>query len=163
YGRGEGVGRRRGVGRGLGVAVGVAVGVPVGVAVVVGVAVAVAVGVGVGVPPSVTVRVTGTATKGRSGSLLPTQTSAWCVPTVRSLASMCTVTFSLSSGGMLPEAGLSESQGTSVGGIQGAPDAMASAVCWFPLINWPTTLASPVVVSTVYKLPIPLLSSMLVR
>jgi hypothetical protein len=79
-----------GVGRGLGI--GVPLGVGVGRGVAVGVAVVVAVGVGVGVPPSVTVRVTGTATKGRTGSLLPMQTLAWCVPTVRSLASMCTVT-----------------------------------------------------------------------
>src|SRR5882724_3072609 len=119
YGRGEGVGRRRGVGRGRGVALGVTVGVPVGIAV--------AVGVGVGVPPPVTVRVTGTATRGRTGSLLPTQTLAWCVPTVSSLASMCTVTSSLLPGVMLPEAGLSEIQGTSVGGTQGAPDSIAKA------------------------------------
>lgn len=84
------LGRGCGVGRGLGI--GVPLGVGVGRGVAVGVAVVVAVGVGVGVPPSVTVRVTGTATKGRTGSLRPMQTLAWCVPTVRSLASMCTVT-----------------------------------------------------------------------
>ena len=45
---------------------------------VVGVEVTVAVGVGVGfrVLPPVTVKVTGTASKGRTGSLLPTQTFA---------------------------------------------------------------------------------------
>jgi hypothetical protein len=115
----QGLGRGCGVGRGLGIGVPLGVGVGRGVAV----GVAVAVGVGVGVPPPVTVRVTGTATKGRTGSLLAMQTLAWCVPTVSSLASMRRVTSSPSSGGMLPEAGLSESQGTSVGGTQGALDA----------------------------------------
>ena len=43
----------------------------------------------------------------------------------------------------MPEAGLSEIQGTSVGGTQGAPEAIARAVCWFPLISGPTMLASP--------------------
>jgi hypothetical protein len=143
YGRGGGLGRCRGVDRGRGVALGVTLGVPVGVAV------AVAVGVGVGVPPPVTVRVTGTATSGRTGSLLPTQTLAWCVPTVSLLASISTVTSWLLLGGMLPEAGLSEIQGTSVGGTQGAPEAIARAVCWFPWINWPTMFASPVVVLSV--------------
>ena len=131
---------------GVGVGVGVEGGVAVGVGVGMGVGVGVAVGVGVGVPPSVTTRVTGTATNGRTGSLLPTQTLAWCVPTVSSLASICTVTSSLSLGGILPEAGLSEIQGTSVGGTQDAPEAIARAVCWFPWISWPTMLASPVVV-----------------
>jgi hypothetical protein len=137
----------RGVGRGLGVALGVAVGVALGVTVgvIVGVDVAVGVAVGVG-PPSVTVRVTGTATSGRTGSLLPTHTSAWYVPGVRSLAFISTVTSSLSPRAMLPEAGLSDSHGTSIGGTQGAPEAMARAVCWFPWISWPTTLAAPVVV-----------------
>jgi hypothetical protein len=101
--------------------------VAVGVTEGVGVDVAVGLGVGVGLPPPVTVRVTGTATRGRNGSLLPTHTSAWYVPAVRSLASMFTVTSSLLPGGMLPEAGSSDSQGTSVGGTQGAPEAIARA------------------------------------
>lgn len=157
YGRGRGVGWGRADGRGRGVTLGV----PVGVAV--GVDVGVAVAVGVGLPPSVTVRVTGTAISGRTGSLLPMQTLAWCVTTVSSLASMCTVTSSLSLGGILPEAGLSEIQGTSVGGMQAAPEAIASAVCWFPLMSWPIALAAPVAVLIMYRLAVPALSSMLVR
>ena len=82
----------------------------------VGVTVAVAVGVGVGLSPSVTVRVTGTATKGCTGSLLPTQTFAWCVPTVSALAFMCTVISSLSLGGILPKQGSARSRGPRLAG-----------------------------------------------
>ena len=146
HGLGAGVVRGRGAGLSRGVRVGRGVGLGVNVGVGVGVAVGVAVGVGVGVPPPVTVRVTGTASSGRTGSLLPTQTLARCVPMVSSLASICTITSWLLSGAMLPEAGLSEIHGTAVGGTQGAPEAIARAVCWFPWISWPTMFASPVVV-----------------
>jgi hypothetical protein len=129
YGRGGGDGRGLGVGPCLGVGVGRGVVVGVDDAVAVAVAVGLTLGVGLGVPPPVTVTVTGTLIRGRTGSLLPTQTVALYVPTVSSLASTSTFTSSLSAGGILPPAGLTEIQGTSVGGTQGAPEAIARAVC----------------------------------